>query len=281
LVVGYTIAMLKGDRDQMDRIVAAASGRRALEHQLANTAALAHARSGRLTEARQTNRRAVDLAMREGAGEAAAGYQSARAVWEALLGNAAEARAIASAVLAGSSARDLEYAAGLALGFLGDASRPLTLADDLAARFPEDTFATYTYVPVLRALSALARHQPGEAVSRLEVALPYERAVNGLNFNNFVLGGMHSAYVRGLALMESGRHADAATEFQKLLEHRGIVGADPIGALAHVQLGRAFAWSGNVAGAKAAYKNFLALWSGADSGLPLLAQVKAEYAKLP
>lgn len=92
--------------------------------------------------------------------------------------------------------------------------------------------------------------------------------------------GLHSAYVRGEAFVAAHRYAEAAAEFQKILDHRGIVGADPIGALAHLKLGRAFSLSGDNTRAKAAYQEFLALWSHADEDIPVLQQAKAEYAKL-
>ena len=107
-------------------------------------------------------------------------------------------------------------------------------------------------------------------MERLEAALPYELAVNGLNFNHFYLGGLHSAYVRGEALMAAHRYAEAAAEFRKILDHRGIVGPDPIGALAHLQLGRALAPSGDKTAAKAAYDRFFALWKDADADIPIL-----------
>ena len=103
-------------------------------------------------------------------------------------------------------------------------------------RFPEDTFAKFTYVPVLRAFAALRRGQPAESVELLEIARRYELAVNGLSFNGYYLGGLHSAYVRGQALAASRRYAEAAAEFQKILDKRGIVGLDPIGALARDKL---------------------------------------------
>ena len=159
-------------------------------------------------------------------------------------------------------------------------SRSEPLADDLEKRFPEDTFAKFTYVPVLRALSALERGKPTDSVERLQIALRYELAANGLNFNHFYLGGLHSAYVRGEALMAVQRYAEAAAEFQKILDHRGLVGADPIGALAQLQLGRVFALSGDKAKAKAAYEAFLALWKDADPDIPILKSAKAEYARL-
>ena len=86
--------------------------------------------------------------------------------------------------------------------------------------------------------------------------------------------------MRGAALVAAHRYAEAITEYQKILKHRGIVGLDPIGALAHLQLGRAFASSGDQTRAKAAYADFLTLWKDADADVPILIQAKAEYAKL-
>lgn len=238
------------------------------------------ARSGRLEAARDASDRATDLATQAGQRETAASYQAARATWEAECGNAAEAKSHAMAALALSQGRDVKYAAGLALGLAGDSSKSQQLADDLERDFPEDTFAKFTYVPVLRGLAALHRGNPAASEERLHIALQYELAVNGLNFVNFFLGGLHSAYVRGEALRATRRYADAATEFQKILDHRGIVGADPIGALAHLQLGRTFALSGDTIKAKAHYQDFLAMWQDADPNTPMLKQAKAEYARL-
>jgi serine/threonine protein kinase/tetratricopeptide (TPR) repeat protein len=280
LVVRYNIAVLKGDKDQMDRAVGLARGKRKAEHWMAHEEALALARSSRLQAARRSSNRAVDLALREGERESAASYQAARAVWEAVCGNPAEGKRNAMAALELSNGRDVEYAAALALGLSGASSRSEALAGDLEKRFPEDTFVKFTYVPVLRALAALGRGKPSESFERLQIALPYELAANGLNFNHFYLGGLHSAYVRGEALIAAHRYAEAAAEFQKILDHRGIVGADPIGPLAHLQLGRAFAFSGDRAKAKAAYQDFLALWKDADADIPILKNANAEYARL-
>src|SRR5262249_422660 len=169
-----------------------------------------------------------------------------------LSGNARGARRSATAALATSKSRDVEYAAGLAFGFIADSPRSEALAADLDTRFPEDTFVTFTYLPVLRALAALPRGRPLERLEQLQITIPYELAVNGLDINLY-LGGLHSAYVRGEALMAAHRYGEAAAEFQKILDHRGVVGADPIGALAHLQLGRALVRSGDKTSAKAAY----------------------------
>jgi eukaryotic-like serine/threonine-protein kinase len=280
LVLRYNLAVLKADQEQMDRAVALARGRRRAEHWMAHEQAVALARSGRLQAARRLSNRAMDLAVQEGEAEAAASYQAARAVWEAVYGNAGEGKQDALAALARSNGRDVEYAAALALGLSGGSSRSEALAGDLEKRFPEDTFAKFTYVPVLRGLAALGRGKPADSVEQLQIALPYELAANGLNFNSKYLGGLHSAYVRGEALMAARRYPEAAAEFQKILDHRGIVGVDPIGVLAHLQLGRVFALSGDRTRAKAAYEAFLAFWKDADADIPILKSARAEYARL-
>jgi tetratricopeptide (TPR) repeat protein len=207
-------------------------------------------------------------------------YQAARAVWEAVYGNAAEGKRHAMAALERSNGLDVKYTAALALELSGAPVQSDGLAGDLVKRFPENTFARFTYVPVLRGLAALRRGQPADSVEQLQMALRYELAANGLNFNRFYLGGMHSAYVRGQALMASQRHADAAAEFQKILDHRGLVGLDPIGPLAHLQLGRALALSGDKVKAKAAYDQFLSLWRDADPDVPILERARAELSRL-
>jgi serine/threonine protein kinase len=279
LMIHYQVAALKDDQDEMSRVVALAKGKPGAEHALANAEALALVRFGRLASAQQSSDRAIDLARQEQGRETAAIYQAVRGVWEALCGDAADATKDAAAALTSSNGRDVEYAAGLAFALAGDSSRSQPLADDLEARFPEDTFARSTYVPVLRALAALQGGSPAESIKQLQITLPYELAANGLSFN-FYLGGLHSAYVRGAALLADHRPVEAAAEFQKILEHRGIVGLDPIGVLAHLQLGRAFALSGDTARSKAAYQDFFTRWNDADSRVPVLVQARTEFAAL-
>ena len=280
LVFRYTLAALKDDKEQMDRVVALAKGKHGAEHWVAHAEALALARSGRLQDSRRSSSRAVNLALQEGQREEAASYWAAQAVWEAVCGNTAEGNRSAMAALALSNGRDVQYAAGLALALSGDSSRSEVLARDLEKRLPEDTFVKFTYAPVLRALSALQRGKPTNSVQQLQIALPYELAANGLNFNHFYLGGLHSAYVRGEALIASHRYVEAAAEFQKILNHRGLVGLDPIGALAHLQIGRSYALSGDKIKAKSAYEDFFTLWKDADPDVPILKSARAEYDKL-
>ena len=173
----------------------------------------------------------------------------------------------------------MEYAAAFALALSGDSAGSQRLAEDLAKRFPEDTPVQFEYLPTLRALSAISRKAPLDAIQALETALPYDLAMPGTaTFAKF--GGLYPAYVRGQAYLEAGRGREAAAEFQKILDHRGIVLADPVGALAHLQLGRAYGVSDDRTRAKSAYQDFLRLWEHADADLPILIRARAEQAKL-
>ena len=137
----------------------------------------------------------------------------------------------------------------------------------------------FEYLPTLHALFALSRKAPLDAIDQLKTALPYELAVPGTKFYA-QSGGLYPAYVRGQGYLEAGRGREAAAEFQKILDHRGIVLADPVGALAHLQLGRAYLISGDRTKAKSTYQDFLTLWKDADPDIPILKQARAEYAKL-
>jgi serine/threonine protein kinase/tetratricopeptide (TPR) repeat protein len=279
-VLRYNMAVLAGDQVQVDRAIALATRTGVPEHWMAHEQALALARSGRLQAARRSSNRAVDAALQARARGAAAIYAAARGVWEAMCGNAAEGKASALAALELSKGRDVEYTAALALALSGSSSQSETFAQDLAKRFPEDTFVKFTYEPVLRGLAALRRRKPAESVERLEIARPYELAVNGLNHYHFTLGGLHAAYVRGEALVAAGRYTEAEAEFQKVLDRRGIVGLDPLGALAQLQLGRVFSLSGNKGKAKTAYEDFFRRWKDGDIDVPILKRARAEYERL-
>jgi tetratricopeptide (TPR) repeat protein len=167
----------------------------------------------------------------------------------------------------------------LALACSGDSERAQTLANDLEKRFGEDTSLRLSYIPVLRAHLALNHGQPSKAIDLLQIAVPYDlgmprSAIHG----NF--GALYTVYVRGEAYLAAHQGVEAAAEFQKILDHRGIVVSDPIGALAHLQLGRAFALAGDTTKAKAAYQDFLSLWKDADADIPILKHAQAEYARL-
>jgi serine/threonine protein kinase len=279
LIMRYYVAFLKGDRAGMQREIVAAKGVPGAEDWVADSEALVRARSGQFQAAGALSRRAVDLARQAGQRERAGLFETAAAISEAYAGHGPEARRLALAALELSSGRDVEYAAAAALALAGDSSRPQALANDLATRFPEDTPVQFTYVPVIRALLALNRGEPQNAIEILQMAIPYEQAIPLTAFDAF-FGSLFPAYVRGEAYLALRQGSEAAAEFQKILDHRGLVLADPEGALARLQLSRAIAMSGDTARAKIAYQDFLNLWKDADNDIPILKQAKSEYAKL-
>jgi serine/threonine protein kinase/tetratricopeptide (TPR) repeat protein len=277
-VLRYYIAFLKGDRAGMEQAVALVQGKPGAEDLVFDEEAFALAYSGRLQEARGISRRAVELARQAGHKEKAAMYEAGAAVRDAFFGNASEARRSAMTALELSSGRDVEYGAAFALAISGVPSRSQTLADDLEKRFPEDTSARFIYVPALRAVLALKNGEPSKAIGLLQSAVPYDSAAQGDWFGFF--GFMYPAYVRGDAYLAAHQGAKAAAEFQRILDHRGLVFCDPVGAVARLQLGRALVLSGDKAKAKIAYQDFLTLWKDADLDIPILRQAKAEYARL-
>jgi len=270
----YAIAFLKGDRMGMEREAAQARGNPGVEDWMSHSEGLVLAYSGHLKEARKMSQRAAGLARQANQRETAALYEADAALREAFFGNAVPARQKATAALGLSKGRDVEYGVAFALGFSGDSSQSKTLADDLSRRFSEDTRAVFTYIPTLRAVLALNRKEPSKAVELLQAAIPYELAAGSRAH------GLYPAYVRGEAYLTSRQGREAAVEFQKILDHRGIVVSEPIGAVAHLQLARAYAMAGDTAKARAAYKDFLTLWKDADPDIPILKHAKAEYAKL-
>ena len=173
----------------------------------------------------------------------------------------------------------MEYAAAFALALSGNSRESEPLANDLERRFGEDTSVRFAYLPEIRALLALNNHQPSEAIEFLQLAVPYELGTPRSSIHGF-FGALYPLYVRGTACLAAGRGSEAAAEFERILSHKGIVVSDPIGALAHLQLGRALALSGDKTKAKAAYQNFLTLWKDADSDIPIFKQAKSEYSKL-
>jgi tetratricopeptide (TPR) repeat protein len=280
LVQRYYLAFFQGDQAGMERDIGRARGVRGLEDLMAHNQAMVLARSGRMREARSMWDRAIALAEQAGESERAAIFEAAEAVCEAHFENFPAARKHAEAALHIAKGRDVEYAAAFALAVAGDSRRAQEVARNLEERFPEDTPVQFEYLPTLRALFALAHQASLDAVARLQTARLYDMALPGTAF--FAkFGGLYPVYVRGVAYLAAGQGQEAAAEFQKILDHRGIVFADPIGALAHAQLGRAYHRMGDDVKAKASYHEFLTLWASADQDLPLRLRVKAEYDKLP
>ena len=227
-------------------------------------------------------------ALRADSKERGAIWQANAAIQEAAYGNDAEARQTAAAALKlAPASQGAEAEAALALVMAGDTTRAESLAQDLAKRFPLDTQMQSLWLPAIQARVALNRKNPSSALNALQAATHIE-----LGQILFVANAscLYHLYVRGEAYLAAGQGSAAAAEFQKILDHNGIVWNCWTGALAHLGVARANALQARTSHgadadaarirALAAYKNFLTLWNGADPGIPVLKQAKTEYAKL-
>jgi tetratricopeptide (TPR) repeat protein/predicted Ser/Thr protein kinase len=269
----YELAFLQNDAEGMAQQVAWSAGKPGLEGLLLGYEADTAAYFGRLGSARELSRRAAASAKQAERTETAAGYEAGSALREALFGDAGEAKRRATSALGSSKGRDVQYEAALALVLAGDMARALALADDLGKRFPEDTIVQFNYLPTLHAGLALSGNEASKTILILRAAAPYELGEVGAT-------SLCPVFVRGEAYLAAHRGNEAAAEFQKILDHRGVVFNEPIGALAHLQLGRAYAMQSDTAKARTAYQDFLTLWKDADPDIPILKEAKAEYAKL-
>jgi serine/threonine protein kinase/tetratricopeptide (TPR) repeat protein len=273
----YGIAFLQNDATEMGQQVAWSAGKPGVEDVMLELEASTAAYSGRLKESRDFSNRAVASAQRAQEEETAVSYVAAGAVVEALFGNVSEARQRAARALGISTNREAQYGAALALGFAGDAARAEAIAEDLAKEFPEATLVQFNYLPTIHAQIAISHKNSPQAIEVLQAAVPYELAAQRLMA---FAPALYPVYMRGEAYMAAHQGREAATEFQKILDHRGIVLNEPIGALAHLGLARAYTLQGDTAKAKAEYEDFLALWKGADPDIPVLKEANAEYARL-
>lgn len=277
-ILPYVLAFYKGDQAEMERAAAAAKESTDAADWMTNIEGSVATYSGHLRQARAKTLQAMDMARQGHQEERAAIFEAGASVREALLGNAHEARENARRALEFSKSRDVEYGAAFALALSGDDASAEVLSKDLESRFPEDTLVRFTYLPVLHALSALNHGRPSGAIEQLQVAAPYDLAIPGTWFGFF--GNLYPVYVRGVAYLADNRSAEAAAEFQKILDHRGIVCSDPIGLMARLQLGRAYAMSRENTKARSSYEALFALWKDADADIPILRQAQADYAKL-
>jgi eukaryotic-like serine/threonine-protein kinase len=275
----YQLAFLKNDLAGMAQQVAWSSGKPGKENLMLYVEADTAAYYGKLAAAREFSRQAATSASHAGEKEMEAGCEAAAALREALYGNAVEARKHAVSTLASSNGRDAQYVVALALALTGDSGGAKALADDLAERFPDDTMVRLNYLPTLRAQLALNSPENGaKAVQALAATSPYELGVPG---DDTFWASLYPIYIRGEAFLAAHQGVQAAAEFQKIVDWRGVVAAEPIGTLAHLGLARAYALAGDTAKSRAAYNDFLTLWKDADPDIPILQQAKAEFSRLP
>jgi hypothetical protein len=274
----YGVAFLEGDTAEMARQVAMEASKPDSEDMLLSEASDTEGYYGRLGKARELSRKAVAAAERDNRKEAAALWQVNGALREAEFGNREQARQNAAAAMASAPTHDVQIIGALTFARAGDAARAEKLAADLSKRFPEDTYLHHYWLPSIRASNAITRKSPDDAIRLLEDAAKYEL---GQPLPQVEVGGLlYPVYVRGEASLVAGRASDAAREFQKVVDNRSVVQNCPLGALAHLGLGRAYALQGDAAKARTAYQDFFALWKDADPDIPVLIAAKSEYAEL-
>jgi eukaryotic-like serine/threonine-protein kinase len=272
----YGIDFLQHDAAGMEREAAGLMGKPGFEDSMLGSESDTAAYGGQFSKARELTRRASDSAQRADEKETAAGYEAEAAVREALVGNMSQAKQQAQAALALSTGRDVQAVSAIALGLAGDSAQGTRLAAVLAKGFPEDTIVRFDYLPMIHAAAALQSGSAPKAIEALATAAPYELGspAQTLSF------ALYSVYLRAEAYVAAHQGSAAVAEFQKILDHPGVVLNEPIGALAHLGLARAYGLSSDTAKAKSAYQDFFALWKDADPDIPILKEAKAEYAKL-
>jgi serine/threonine protein kinase/Flp pilus assembly protein TadD len=269
----YQLAFLTGDAAGMAQIASDASKLRAQDLLLASQADT-EGWYGRLNNAHELTRRAIDSAEHNDAKEAAAMYKAAAALREIEAGLRAQAQTDAKAALQRSSSRDVRALAALALALAGNTSEAEKLAAELDKTVPLGTLVQRYWLPSIRAAVAMQHNEPNRAIELLQPAAAIELGTP----TNFVF--LCPIYLRGQAYLMLHKGDAAAAEFQKFIDHRGIVVNFPWGALARLGLARAYATQGDSAKAISAYQEFLSIWKDADPEIPIYKQAQAEYAKL-
>ena len=241
------------------------------EYLLLNESANVAASHGQIKQANEFLQRSIQDTERLGFKGTTAGTLSAGALILAEFGSFAKARELAASSAAMANARNNLNTVAVAYALVGDAARAQSIANDLGHRYPDDTLLHQVVIPEVQAILAMNRKAPDQAIQALQATTPYELGT---------VQGLLPLYLRGLALLQAKRGPEAAAEFQRLIDHRGIDGPSPEHSLAHLGLGRAYALTGDTAKAKSAYQDFFALWKDADPDVPILKEAKAEYAKL-
>ena len=263
----YHIAFIRGEVQTLNRLYAEHGEDSYLGYEHAQTEAY----YGHLANARVLWQRTVDAATRRGAEEIAASTLADSAIYEADFGHTSSARQKAASALALASNKYVELSAALALAHAGDTAHVEKLVASLNARYPLDTLMQSYWLPTIRAVSELQRDNALKAIELLRVAVPFDLSSQG---------ELYAVYVRGLAYLAANQADNAGTEFQRVLDHRGVVMNAPWGSLAQLGLARAYALRGDLAKAHGAYEQFLRLWKDADPDIPIFQQAKSEYARL-
>ncbi|MGE5205762.1 MAG: protein kinase domain-containing protein [Chlamydiota bacterium] len=266
----FEVAFLSGDEAGMQQELKWSEGKPS-EYLLLNEATSAATARGQLQKAGELMQRSAQVSNRLGFKGTTAVTQAAFALMQAEVGDVTKAKELCTSSSGLASGRSNLELVAVALAMSGEVGRAQAITADLDRRFPEDTLLHAVSIPAVEALVAISRKAPNQAVERLQAAAPYELGI---------AQGLLPIYIRGLAYLQARRGAEAAAEFQKIVDHPGVAPVFPEHALAKLGLGRACVMTGNAAKARAAYQDFFALWKDADAEVPILKQAKAEYAKL-
>jgi serine/threonine protein kinase len=272
----YSLAFLEGDSGQMEQQLAWSAGKPGAEDPLLSAQSDTEAYRGHLAKARDFSRRAVDSAIRADSKETAALWQANAALREAEFGNPMEAKKGTAAALALAPGRDVKVEAALILARVGDSAGAKAMVQELEKSNPSNTVLKLYWAPTLKAAMELNGGSAAQALVFLEAAAPCELGEPP----PMTQGTLYPVYLRGEAYLQEHKGSEAAAEFQKMLNHRGILGNFFTGALAHIGLARAYAMTGDTAKSRSAYQDFFSLWKDADPDIPILKEAKAEYAKL-
>jgi hypothetical protein len=275
-LVLYNVDFLLHDPSGMEREAASVMGKPGIEDQILFLESETAAYDGAFAKSQELTRRAADSALRAQEKETAAEYLAHSALREALAGDMTLAKQHAQAALAEANGKHVEAFSAIALGLSGDSASAERIAGDLGKRFSEDTVVRFDYLPMIHAAISLRNGNATEAIQALAATVPYELG----HTNSAFTFALYPVYLRGEAYLAAKQGAAAQIEFQKILDHPGVVGNQAIGALAHLGLARSYALDGDTPKARAAYVEFLTLWKDADADVRLLKEAKAEYAKL-
>jgi tetratricopeptide (TPR) repeat protein len=284
----YALGFLNADRSAMAEQQTWFTGQHDAENIGLSLASDTEAYAGRLSRARDLTKQSVDSAIRADSRETGAIWLENAALREAAFGNAPSAKQAAAAGLQLSpGSQSVEVEAALAYALAGDAGRAESMSEDLNKRYPLDTQVQSLWLTTIRAQIALNRKNPDAALQSLRSASPMELGQIAFLTN---VSCLYPTFIRGEAYLASGQGNLAAAEFQKILDHGGIVWNCLTGALARLGLARAYTLQVKIAQdatadaararARAAYNDFLTLWADADPGIPVLIAAKSEYAKL-
>ena len=270
----YDLAFLRGNTAEMEKDIAWGAGRPGEEDVALSAQSDTEAYFGRLTRARDLTRRAVDAAVRADSKESGAIWQGNGALREAEFGNSGVAKQKIDAALTLAPGRDVKVLSALTLARAGEAARAKAIVEQLEKSDGTNTMLKLYWFPTIEASIDLNAGNASQALIALEAAAPYDLG------GPAPISNLYPVYVRGQAYLALHNGAGAVGEFQKIIDHRGIVLNFPLGALAHLQLGRAYVLTGDTAKAKAAYQDFFNVWKDADPDIPILKEAKAEHAKL-